>query len=665
MSKYTAVGKTPDSSLNPFLPRKKPTGSNQPNIRGAAIPITLVDDGTHYNIIYNQGSENERLVFRLRKTLSDYIDGGGTVDVEFEVTEILNGYKIHVKMENNTAEPQEIPNIRFGGNKVLNEGAFFSRHAHLRNHIDEGPPKTLLVRSRDVVAFTAAGATKSFLNFGPHGRNTSSLKASSSISYPANEYSPILGVVDAHGTPSEHKLILGFSVLYNPLNATSEGRPACARNNYGRWWDGAGPTSEDSDVGPDEGNTWKFQSTFLEQDDSTGSLVRFTLNPDEIIEYDVTFVCEYKRKWIHAYREYRDYFTETWVNNLGNRKRHIRNPDPFMAHSMSQTSHRSDDNPRGFNNGGAFGWGYHPTHELGPNRRFDQYNNCRPVGWSGTFNAMQDRVIQSRNCKRVIFWKPTGYYSIGSGARNMPFEVATDWTFPQLDTLDEIRACVRGSLDPETNDPEKSVFLAFWWGRAFSVSLGWDTSDRVKLDLSDNELRDLFAAQLDAATDLGVSLMGLDATLQRPFDRGFSPGLKYQWEVIFPWLADNYPHMSFMIEPSACDIGNLLGSSYVWSRSANVPVIPPENSNQPRSESEIFPAHFAFYLNPLAEINLIYSYSRRNNDSWVPDQRIIDDAMENGYVPVVFNRPQYDFVFDDDKKRTSYQIMQNEIFQYP
>jgi len=91
----------------------------------------------------------------------------------------------------------------------------------------------------------------------------------------------------------------------------------------------------------------------------------------------------------------------------------------------------------------------------------------------------------------------------------------------------------------------------------------------------------------------------------------------------------------------------------------------PFSGNNPPFGAVPFPMHYALYLNPQAEINPIFSYSRRNDDSMVPNQDIIDACMLAGYTPVVFQRQNYGFKFKEENKLDSSALLSDPIFQYP
>jgi hypothetical protein len=303
-------------------------------------------------------------------------------------------------------------------------------------------------------------------------------------------------------------------------------------------------------------------------------------------------------KWVTAFRAYRDHFKQTYGE-----PRYKRSVEPILAWPSSLASALSDENPRGFLHNSGFRKG----------KRMDE------VGWK-FFEAFVEREAIDKGFRRLMIWNPTGLYR-EHRSHSMTWEIGTAWTEAQRETKERfIEVCRR-----------KDMSVGIWWGRATSVSGGFDSGHRHAFDPDNPDDWKATFAEIDPLYEMGVRMIGMDATSRgiRPRPDAWRPSSRVLFEQWFPRMTKRYPEMRWMVEPAANDYLHLWGSSFIYS----------DRCTGPR--------HFAEYLNPEQETNVVVKRSKigrgKPRDAM---QKTIDKYIEWGYTPLVFLTGFYPYEID-------------------
>lgn len=397
-------------------------------------------------------------------------------------------------------------------------------------------------------------------------------------SYPAQIYSPVLGM-------RNESVFLGSSVIYDVFTVRREVNLDYRwdrRNNswtkHVRFWDDLPDRSGDRPSAPPVAR----------------------LDPNEEIRVTLAVGAAAPDQWVHAFRPYRDEFRDRYGE-----VRYQRSTEPIYAISLGTMALISDDNPRGYNRWGAGGLG-----------RMDA------EGWRG-LRQRANREIFPKGYRRVLFWQVSGSYR-KHRAQNMVWEITSAWPEAMENTADDLVAAIEGGLT-----------VGLWWGRASQISGGFDSGERTAWDPDREEHNQAVFGELDRAYELGVRLIGLDATSSAIGGRSDArPRSDVLFERIMPMLYERYPEMQWIIEPAPCDYLHLWGASFLWSRDVG-------ESNA-----------FAEYLVPGHETNPVFKRDRPHPDLDRQDAHMVRERVENmiraGMTPMVYNADRYGLAIDRD-----------------
>lgn len=468
----------------PSLPRP-----NSPETSGGQEQSEKVDaiEGSQIELI--RRADGPRLHWRVGNR--ELISSAGPAlytrsacDVQVQMERIEEGVLLHYTIANPTGSPQHTPDLVIGGIAMPRDTVEIvenARHVHLREPTE--------ARDRNIL----------------HAMR----------SYPAESYSPVLGLRDSD-------VFLGSSVIYDVFATKLEVQMDYRWDRRAEHW------------------SMVFQ-LWDERPDRSGDRPRAPsaaqLQPGEEITLTVSVAAVEPDSWVHAYSSYRDAFVERFGT-----VRYERSGEPIKAISFGTVAQVSSENPRGYNRRGFAGHG-----------RMDQ------VGWAGLRQRAEQDFFPS-GFRRVMFWQVSGVYR-RPDSQNMVWEITSAWPEAMNRTVDEFRETIEAGLE-----------VGLWWGRASQVSFAFDSGPREAWDPDDPAHNEAAFLELDRAYELGVRLIGKDA-IQRSIaqDDGERPTSDVLFNQIMPMLHERYPEMFWIIEPAACDYLHLWGGTFIWSRDVRGP----------------------------------------------------------------------------------------------
>ena len=388
--------------------------------------------------------------------------------------------------------------------------------------------------------------------------------------YPGGIYSPVMGV-------RGKDLFLGAALLYEPM---AVGKEVHLDYNYDydrqrwtmvwRFWDQPAKRVEATD--PKTGKKrWRPVPPPVAKI-GPGRAFDFTLS--------VGVAPAQGEQWVTAFRPYRDFFYKTYGP-----VRYRTTNEPIWARSKGTTQLLRPDNPRGYSSRSAG----------------SQQGRLDLEGWTG-FHDWAMKEVWARGFRRMMIWQVAGSYMKHRHC-NMVWEIGTGHSPKMLQTCGEIELLRQAGLT-----------VGFWWGRAFSPSMGFDSGERTRTDPDDAKLAAMAFRELDAAYGMGVRLIGCDDSPHSLYPTEWKPSVQVLHRKWFPRLYERYPDMQWVIETAACDFQHVWGSSFMWSREVTGPCM------------------FARYVVPGSESNV--TIKRRYGNT---TQEWLDQLIRWGYTPIVFN----------------------------
>lgn len=398
-------------------------------------------------------------------------------------------------------------------------------------------------------------------------------------SYPSDIYSPVMGI-------RTDDVFLGSSMIYSPLDQKKE-------------------VTLDYRYIPSE-STWSMRYRLWDENNIAnlrdGRTKPAVFAPGERMTFAIAVTVAEPSQWVTAFRPYRDFFRETYGN-----VRYQSNREPIYATSLGLSSRITPSNPRGYVVSGPTGSG-----------RLDL------IGWRG-FHQHMLQELQPLGYRRFMLWHVSGSYKQHRNM-NMVWEITSSWSPVMYETADELRQLQRSGFT-----------VGFWWGRAFSISGGFDSGRRHAWDPGNDEDNAAAFRELDLAYEMGVRMIGLDATPRRIYSGELTPGSDVLYRQIFPMLYERYPQMHWVIEPAPCDYLHVWGSSFMWSGEVHGPT------------------EFADYLVPGHESHAVMKRDRPlrgqdDRDSHM-DTRLLDQYIQWGYTPIVFSAKRYELYLDESEDR--------------
>lgn len=192
-----------------------------------------------------------------------------------------------------------------------------------------------------------------------------------------------------------------------------------------------------------------------------------------------------QRNWILTLYPYKQYFNSLY----GSVKQiHTKDLRPVLGNVLAYMENQDDNtNPRG----------YIQRPYNGTNQRFDI------AGWGADVEWVLD-YMSAHGYRRLMTWLPTGVYSTSGSCSNcnFPAQFVSHWTGNLAATAGELQK-INGAGIP----------LGLWWGHAGAVPVPntWPPSRLDKADLSNPAHRQFLEAELIAARNLGMKVVGLDA----------------------------------------------------------------------------------------------------------------------------------------------------------
>ncbi len=216
------------------------------------------------------------------------------------------------------------------------------------------------------------------------------------------------------------------------------------------------------------------------------------------------------QSWLKTIMPYRDYF-----RSLYGPVDYIRDPRPIVGEAVSFSGTASDSNPRGF-----------AQTQLRPDVH----------GWGAWATRLRSYSTQY-STQRVMLWAPSGNFRVHS-TLNFPFQFLTGMnSIPRM----------RDSFSQLASVPSAGINMGFWWGRSQNIMRGWDQGavGSENFNMTNPEHRALAFAELDMATSVGATMIGLDAYVPR------DPGDGYNW---LRAMKERAPNVKFITENAASDL---------------------------------------------------------------------------------------------------------------
>ncbi len=309
---------------------------------------------------------------------------------------------------------------------------------------------------------------------------------------------------------------------------------------------------------------------------------RAQLRPGESRRYTLAVGVATIDRWFTAYSAYKRFFHRTWGG-----VRYQRDLRPIAAISIGTISDLAPDNRQGYR------------------YRLDRR------GWQPFANWFMQH-LHSRGWQRMMIWQAAGSYRQEHKWTNMVFEIGTGLPPKAAATANHLAALT-----------DRGVTVGFWMGRATSISPGYNSGVRWPLDAQNPEDMALWFAQGDAARAYGVRQIGLDA-ISKSSATEWLPDVWDLHDHFFPKLYERYPDMLFPLE-KAPDLLHVWGPTHVFE------------SHLPRG-----PGEFCNYLLPGSVVHVSVKRGRLAGDPKKKahrDPRRIDQLLEWGYVPLVFQSP--------------------------
>lgn len=393
-------------------------------------------------------------------------------------------------------------------------------------------------------------------------------------SYPARIYSPVMGIRTG-------EVFLGSSFIYPAFDVKKEVNLDYRYNARER--------------------TWSMRYRIWDENNLAeareGNYDPAVFKPGERMSFTIAVTVAKPSQWVTAFRPYRDFFRETYGS-----VRYTASREPIMGLTLGIPSRISPLNPKGYGANGPAGEG-----------RLDI------VGWRGFYRRIMDDS-QRLGYRRFLLWMPAGSYNVHRDT-NMVWEITSSWSPAMYETAHELRRL-----------HQAGVTVGLWWGRAFSISGGFDSGRRHPWD-PDNEADNAAAfRELDRAYDMGVRLIGLDDTRRSIFPSDWHPSSDVLFRRIFPILYQRYPEMRWVIEPGASDFLHLWGSTFMWAGQVHGPT------------------EFADYLVPGHESHAVLrptSPLRGQDEPYAHmSPQLLRQYIRWGYTPIVFSPERYNLRVD-------------------
>ena len=221
--------------------------------------------------------------------------------------------------------------------------------------------------------------------------------------------------------------------------------------------------------------------------------------------------------WATTLLPYRDYFREMYGGVQYQRRSHaVRGMNASMGENCS------DSNPFGF----------------------DEFMRPDLHGWGRMVNEVTRYQFNT-----TMIWTLSGFYR-NNTQLNYPYLTASPLrNHPRLATAFDAATGLKQVA-------QSGRELGVWWGRSLQVARNWDTGEAIPFDPDNPELASLQLRELQAMHDLGATCIGLDS---------FTHDLTPIWKAI-PWMRDmqaRFPGITFVTEPSNCDIVNTIAANWV------------------------------------------------------------------------------------------------------
>ena len=216
------------------------------------------------------------------------------------------------------------------------------------------------------------------------------------------------------------------------------------------------------------------------------------------------------QSWLKTIAPYRDYF-----RSLYGPVDYVRDPRPVVGEAISFGGTATDANPRGF---------------AQPLLRPDVH------GWGAWANRLR-LYPQQYALPRVMLWCPSGNFRVHP-QYNFPFQFLTGMnSVPRM----------RDSFNQLSSVSSSGVSMGFWWGRSQNIMRGWDQGavGSENFNINNAEHRALAFAELDMATSVGATMIGLDAYVPQ------NPGDGYNW---LRMMKEHAPNVKFITENAASDL---------------------------------------------------------------------------------------------------------------
>lgn len=245
-----------------------------------------------------------------------------------------------------------------------------------------------------------------------------------------------------------------------------------------------------------------------------------TIAPNETRTYRVSVRVAFAgAPWQQTLLPYRDYF-----RSLYGGVQYQRRTDPVKGTTIAEAGAQRPQNQAGF------------SEMFRPDRN----------GWTPVINWL----LEQQGWNATMLWTPSGLY-YNHRARNYPYQAASRLrSDPELalafDPNQGLRRVTQTGRD-----------LGIWWGRSLQLATSWDSDELIPYDIRNQQHRAIALNEIDEIVATGATLVGLDT---------FSAGVIPLWDMV-AWLREmqqRHPHLSWVTEPSQCDILHTLAPTFVW-----------------------------------------------------------------------------------------------------
>ena len=296
--------------------------------------------------------------------------------------------------------------------------------------------------------------------------------------------------------------------------------------------------------------------------------------------------------WMRTLTPYRAFFNSTYGG-----MHYVRDARPVRGMTTTDVHTVSSDNPFGFDSG------FRPDIN----------------GWNGYVTRMQSE--RSKGWTRWMVWTPTGVYG-NHTEFNYPPQFTSHW---------QSIGPMRDSLSALSNFGQSNQ-LGLWWGRSTQVANGWDTGDVHWLDTSNPSDVNFSFHELDGATAVKATAVGLDNFTQ--YEMG--AWNCYRW---LQRLQAHAPSVKFVVEPRCADFIHSLSPTIVYGTRPNSQAI--SRVNAPFYMADfLMPGHETWALIDVAELREELNLSAADP---LPDATIaakVKQIADWGYVPVLLSGNQ-------------------------